>query len=136
MEYSWIFQFSILFLSWMKHFLFKLFFMAPSVRQKLIFLCKKFIRRLENCSIIFVVVSLSWVALFMSSLFTSFEISYTVIHVNEKLAPFSTLDSFLLNNRNTMMFLLFFIFCYYHYFIFFAFQLDQKFQKHCRSTAG
>ena len=66
------------------------------MRQELIFLCKKSIKRFRNCFITFVVISLSWVAFFMSSLFISFEISSAVTRVKEKLASFSTLDTILL----------------------------------------
>ena len=69
---------------------------VPSVRQELIFLCKKSIKRFVNCFITFVGISLSWVAFFMLSLFTSLETSFIF-------------DSFyyFINNRNTMMFLVF-----------------------------
>ena len=55
-------------------------------------MCKKSIKILRNCFIVFVGISLSWVAFFMSSRFIYFEISSTVTNVKEKLTSFSTLD--------------------------------------------
>ena len=52
--------------------------------------------RFENYFIVFVGISLSWVAFFMSSRFVSFETSSTVTHMKEKLALFSTFDTILL----------------------------------------
>ena len=55
------------------------------VSQELIFLCKISPKRLGNPFIIFVAISLSWVAFFMPSHFISFEISPIVTHAREKL---------------------------------------------------
>ena len=99
-------DFCFLWLRWTIAFL-KSLGKVPTVKQKLIFLCRKPTKRLGNCFIIFVVISLFWAGFFMSRHYISLDISSTVTHVKEKLVSFLTLDNHLINNRNNKIFLVY-----------------------------